>query len=120
MLSITALNRLKHAFLALVGACAIGSVLSAARSTVAPRQPFDASPVIQSARDSASHSILRRVMDQFNEVFSVYEDVSSAGNHFHAWAKIRMGRRRSILTDRGPLTRTGEPRRSLCVHAHAG
>ena len=42
------------------------------------------------AQDSAARSIehLRLVMDQFHDRFPVYDDVSSAGNHFHAWAKI--------------------------------
>lgn len=40
----------------------------------------------ESARASVEH--LARVMDQFHDRFPVYDDVSSAGNHFHAWAKI--------------------------------
>jgi len=60
----------------------------------------DQSPTIQGAiasasalatgKPSASASLayLRRVMDQFHNRFPVYDDVSSAGNHFHAWAKI--------------------------------
>lgn len=40
----------------------------------------------QSAANSVEH--LRAVMDQFHDRFPVYDDVSSAGNHFHAWAKI--------------------------------
>jgi hypothetical protein len=36
----------------------------------------------------ASLDSLRRVMDQFHDRFPVYDDISSAGNHFHAWAKI--------------------------------
>lgn len=31
---------------------------------------------------------LRQVMDEFHDRFIVYRDVSSAGNHFHSWAKI--------------------------------
>lgn len=31
---------------------------------------------------------LRQVMDQFHNRFPVYDDVSSAGNHFHAFGKI--------------------------------
>ena len=43
-----------------------------------------------SARDSAEASLdyLRRVMDEYHTRFPVSEDVSSAGNHFHAFAKI--------------------------------
>jgi hypothetical protein len=37
---------------------------------------------------AASLEYLRQVMDQFHNRFPVYDDVSSAGNHFHAWAKI--------------------------------
>jgi hypothetical protein len=42
------------------------------------------------ARDSAQSSLeyLRRVMDAYHDRFPVSEDVSSAGNHFHAFAKI--------------------------------
>ncbi|HEV7239912.1 MAG TPA: hypothetical protein VGQ36_11795 [Thermoanaerobaculia bacterium] len=42
------------------------------------------------ARDSAEASLeyLRRVMDAYHDRFPVSEDVSSAGNHFHAFAKI--------------------------------
>jgi hypothetical protein len=43
------------------------------------------------ALSSAAGSLeyLRRVMDQYHETYGVYEDVSSAGNHFHAWSEIR-------------------------------
>lgn len=37
---------------------------------------------------SASLEYLRRVQDQFHDRIPVYEDVSSAGNRFHAYAKI--------------------------------
>jgi hypothetical protein len=37
---------------------------------------------------AASIAYLRTVMDQYHNRFVVYEDVSSAGNHFHAYAKI--------------------------------
>jgi hypothetical protein len=44
----------------------------------------------QTANDSAQASLayLRVVMDQFHNRFPVYDDVSSAGNHFHVFAKI--------------------------------
>src|SRR5438067_11989256 len=44
----------------------------------------------QPAADSAQRSLayLRRVMDEFHTRFPLYDDVSSAGNHFHAYAKI--------------------------------
>ena len=40
--------------------------------------------------DTAQRSLayLRRVMDEYHTRFPVYDDVSSAGNHFHAYAKI--------------------------------
>jgi hypothetical protein len=41
---------------------------------------------VESAR--ASLQYLRRVMDEFHGRFPVYDDVSSPGNHFHAYAKI--------------------------------
>jgi hypothetical protein len=43
-----------------------------------------------SAKQSAAASLeyLRRVMDQYHNRFPVYDDVSSPGNHFFAWAQI--------------------------------
>ena len=41
---------------------------------------------VESVRDSVGY--LRAAMDQFHNTFPVYQDVSSAGNHFHAYAKI--------------------------------
>ncbi len=40
--------------------------------------------------NSAQQSLdyLRAVMDQFHNRFPIYDDVSSAGNHFHAIAKL--------------------------------
>ena len=35
----------------------------------------------------ASLEYLRNVMDEYHDRYPVYDDVSSAGNHFHAWAK---------------------------------
>ena len=49
------------------------------------------SPLLaQPSGDSAQRGLayLRRVMDEFHTRFPVYDDVSSAGNHFHAYAKI--------------------------------
>jgi hypothetical protein len=45
--------------------------------------------------DSAHSSLayLRIVMDQYHDRFGVYEDVSSPGNHFHAYAAIPEGAR---------------------------
>src|SRR2546426_7870800 len=37
---------------------------------------------------SASVQYLARVMDQYHSRFPVYDDVSSAGNHFHALTKF--------------------------------
>jgi hypothetical protein len=46
-----------------------------------------------SARESAEAAIeyLRSVMDQFHTRLAVYDDISSAGNHFHGRAKIPDG-----------------------------
>jgi Calx-beta domain-containing protein len=46
----------------------------------------DASPAEESARLAIEY--LAQVMDQFHNRFAVYDDVSSAGNHFFAWAKF--------------------------------
>lgn len=45
---------------------------------------------LDDVRASVKKSIeyLSYVMDQYHDRFIVYEDVSSAGNHFHAWAKF--------------------------------
>lgn len=40
------------------------------------------------ASAEASLEYLRRAMDQFHDRFPVYDDISSAGNHFHAWGRI--------------------------------
>ncbi len=44
----------------------------------------------QTATDSAQASIayLGRVMDEYHDRFPVYDDVSSAGNHFHVYAQM--------------------------------
>lgn len=54
-------------------------------SIIAP-QTVGAQPSRQSADASLAH--LSAAMDQFHTRFPVYDDVSSAGNHFHAYAKI--------------------------------
>jgi hypothetical protein len=48
------------------------------------------SPGALSSPPSAQAAVeyLRRVMDEYHNRFPVYDDVSSGGNHFHAWAKI--------------------------------
>ncbi len=43
-------------------------------------------PACRSA--AASVAFLARRMDEFHTRFPVYDDLSSAGNHFHAWAAI--------------------------------
>src|SRR4051812_32997788 len=48
--------------------------------------PLRAQPAADSAQRSLAY--LRRVMDEFHTRFPVYDDVSSAGNHFHAYAKV--------------------------------
>ncbi len=40
------------------------------------------------ASAKASLQYLKRIMDQYHNQFAVYKDISSAGNHFHAFAKI--------------------------------
>src|ERR1051325_2894385 len=46
--------------------------------------------LLAQAAVSAQGSIeyLKRAMDEFHNRFPVYDDVSSAGNHFHAYAKL--------------------------------
>src|SRR5438270_466550 len=46
---------------------------------------FDPQPV------SGSVQYLARAMDQYHNRFPVYDDVSSAGNHFHALTKFPNG-----------------------------
>ncbi len=60
--------------------CALTIVVAAAASGA---QAFDTA---QSAQASVEY--LARVMDQYHDRFPVYDDVSSGGNHFHAFAKI--------------------------------
>lgn len=57
--------------------------------TVSIQAQSDAIPARQSAM--ASLEYLKKVMDQYHNRFVVYEDVSSAGNHFHVYAKIPDG-----------------------------
>jgi hypothetical protein len=40
----------------------------------------------QSAQSSIAY--LQHAMDEYHNRFPIYDDISSAGNHFHAWAKI--------------------------------
>ena len=61
---------------------------------------------------------LHRVMDQYHNRFPVYDDVSSAGNHFHAWGK--MGTTWTAWTSAGPRRPTPEPPRSRHVPQHDG
>ena len=42
----------------------------------------------ESASARSSVKYLAKAMDLFHGRFPVYDDVSAAGNHFHAWAKI--------------------------------
>jgi hypothetical protein len=51
--------------------------------------PLHAQTAAQSA--AASIQYLARAMDEYHDRFPVYDDVSSAGNHFHAYAKIPDG-----------------------------
>ncbi len=66
---------------ALLVACLLG-VPSDSKASVPECSP----EACQSA--AASLDYLRRVMDQFHDRFPVYDDLGSAGNHFHARAKI--------------------------------
>lgn len=52
-----------------------------------PLLAFQGTPTARQSVDS-SIEYLRRVMDEYHSRFPVYDDVSSAGNHFHAFAKI--------------------------------
>ena len=38
----------------------------------------------------AALQYLAQVMDTYHDRFPVYDDVSSGGNHFFAWSKIRL------------------------------
>jgi hypothetical protein len=51
------------------------------------------SAIAQTAQQSAAASVqyLARVMDEYHGRFPVYDDVSSGGNHFHAYAIIPEG-----------------------------
>ncbi len=62
-------------------------LLAALTLFVSPRAVADPLPIGRPAAD-ASLEYLRRAMDQFHDRFPVYDDISSAGNHFHAWARI--------------------------------
>src|SRR5437667_12821789 len=53
-----------------------------------PRCLLSASSVAAALSAKAAVMHLDRVMDQFHSRFPVYDDVSAAGDHFHAWAKI--------------------------------
>lgn len=48
--------------------------------------PLSAQPAADSAQRSLTY--LRRVMDEYHSRFPVYDDVSSAGNHFQTYTKI--------------------------------
>lgn len=52
-----------------------------------PLAAFQGTTISQQSVDS-SLEYLRSVMDEYHNRFHVYDDVSSAGNHFHAFAKI--------------------------------
>lgn len=43
-------------------------------------------------------------MDQYHDRFPVYDDVSSGGNHFHAWAKILSGSDTGTVSMNGSWT----------------
>jgi hypothetical protein len=48
--------------------------------------PSCSTPTCKSAAAAIAH--LAQVMDEFHNRFPVYDDLSSPGNHFHAWAAI--------------------------------
>ncbi|GJL53565.1 MAG: hypothetical protein NPIRA02_06970 [Nitrospirales bacterium] len=49
---------------------------------------FSSTFTLAETSQEASLKYLKAVMDQYHDRFPLYDDVSSAGNHFHAWAKI--------------------------------
>ena len=49
---------------------------------------FSATFLFAETSQEASIEYLKTVMDQYHNRFPVYDDVSSAGNHFHSWSKI--------------------------------
>jgi hypothetical protein len=55
-----------------------------------PAPPVVTPESIRAAKQSAQASLefIRRMMDEYHDRIPVYEDVSSAGNHFVAYAKI--------------------------------
>lgn len=57
--------------------------------SMAVTEPAWSQPAIQSAQSSLVY--LKNAMDQFHDRFPVYDDVSSAGNHFHVYAKLPNG-----------------------------
>ncbi len=63
-----------------------GTTIESPQSTPAPQGVINLPRISKAARSSARASVryLADVMDQYHSAFGVYEDVSSAGNHFHA------------------------------------
>jgi len=74
--------------------CAVTLLLCATLSPAAYADPCT-SPGCQSA--AASLEYLKSVMDQYHNRFPVYDDLSSAGNHFSSWAKIPDGSARVTM-----------------------
>lgn len=66
-------------------------VLSLVLLWPAGKSPLGAQGTSSGASVGGSIAYLRSVMDRYHNRFVVYEDVSSAGNHFHAYAKIPSG-----------------------------
>ncbi len=64
----------------------VGLLVMAATSLALLYPSSASAEMTPSAAAALEH--LRRVMDQYHDRFPVYEDVSSAGNHFHSWAKV--------------------------------
>jgi hypothetical protein len=60
-------------------------------ATVSPGAADAADAALARASAEQSLTYLREVMDYYHRRFYVYEDVSSAGNHFHAWARFFSG-----------------------------
>ena len=75
------------------GAKAVRSQSKDIKRTAPGALPGAAARDVASAQESATYAIayLSQVMDQFHDRFPVYDDVSSAGNHFFAWTKFPDG-----------------------------
>lgn len=67
----------------------IFAILFISTSAPATAAPACSTPACKSAAGGIAY--LAQVMDEFHNRFPVYDDLSSAGNHFHAWGVIPEG-----------------------------